>query len=245
VPPNGVGEDRRNGGVEHRIPVLEPDPIQHSKPRRGEGSSSVIEPDVSTRRTAASGLKKPTELLEDNRSKRTRQLLAKRGLVGGERVTEMEGHEHANPPSRQGSKEFRVPLEEGPEVHRDVLCGEIHEHVRLVFRLDADRQFVREVPRGLGIIGAKDERREVALRHLAVEREVGHFLPFRREPVRVPIGQDSIQDHEPFNGSRQRCRSSMTVVRLADGAIETLVVDVKQPPAGGAGRPGRRIAASE
>src|SRR4030095_10344227 len=59
----------------------EPDAIQRAKAGRCEGSTGMIEPHVCANCAAASRVKEPPELVQDDRAKRARQLFVERALV--------------------------------------------------------------------------------------------------------------------------------------------------------------------
>jgi hypothetical protein len=57
--------------------------------------------------------------------------------------------------------------------------------------------------------------------------EVAPLLAFRAKPRDGPIPEHTIQDHQALNGPVDRDSSAVPVVRLADGRVERLVVNMK------------------
>src|SRR5712675_466265 len=61
------------------------------------------------------------------------------------------------------------------------------------------------------------------------EREVADFLLLGGEPLELAFGEKGIQEHQPLDRPRERKGPSVPIVRLADGLVERLVMDVIQP----------------
>jgi hypothetical protein len=100
----------------------------------------------------------------------------------------------------------------------------------------------REIPHRLGVVRAEREMREIPPRDPMREGEIRLLLMLGREPRLLPIREHRIEHHQPFHGPRQRRRTPMAIVRLPDGSIERLVMDVVQPGLVMATRSGGRVA---
>src|SRR5207245_1777215 len=101
----------------------------------------------------------------------------------------------------------------------------------------ANRQLVWEVANRLRRVGSKDEMWQLFAIQTSVQkqREMRDLLALCGEPGNLVPRQHGVEQHEPFDRSRQRRGSSKTVVRLANRVVETAVVEVKQAaPAMGA-----------
>ena len=72
--------------------------------------------------------------------------------------------------------------------------------------------------------------------------EVRDLVALRAEPDDVRVGQHGIQHHQPLDGTRKCDWTTQATVRLADRAIDRLVLEVVQVRAFTGARAGRREA---
>jgi hypothetical protein len=119
-----------------------------------------------------------------------------------------------------------VTVKEGSKVDRDGAIHEVKEQVRTTVARDADWELVGEVPERLRGRHSEPEVREFVRPERRCALEVLHFLAFGAEPSKAAFREHSVKEHQTFDRSRQGCRSSVSVVRFAHGAIERLALNV-------------------
>ena len=126
-----------------------------------------------------------------------------------------------------------MPQKEQPEIHRRPARYQVDEGVMVKARQHANRKLVREVPDGL--LGPVAERQMRVLpgieSALQMTDEISPLVAGRTKPgacwlVEHHIEEHHALDHPPLSGGLPE-----SVVRLANGRPERLVVNVKHPAA--------------
>ena len=126
-----------------------------------------------------------------------------------------------------------MPQQEQPEVHRRGTRHEVDEDVGVRVRLHPDRQLVGKIADCL--LGAFTEHQVRVISKLQpiakVPDEVATLVHRWAEPDELAIVEHGIEEHDALDHASLRGGFPETVVGLADGRPERLVVDVKHPTA--------------
>jgi hypothetical protein len=118
-----------------------------------------------------------------------------------------------------------------PEVHRRRTAREKHEHVSLVIAVVPDGQLVREVAHGHVRFPAEYQPRILVVPDMVAEAlfEIAALFAFRAKPGDGPIREHAVQDHQAFDRPLDRDSPAVPIVRLTDGRVQRLVVNVEDP----------------
>ena len=122
-----------------------------------------------------------------------------------------------------------MPQDEHSKVHRRRTAREVDEDVPVVIPLVADGELVREVPHGHVRSLAEHQPRILVVPEAVAEAlfEVAPLLAFGAEPGDGPIREHAVQDHQALDRPVDRDSPAVPVVRLSDGRVERLVMNVE------------------
>jgi hypothetical protein len=103
------------------------------------------------------------------------------------------------------------------------------EHLSAVIAVAADGKLLREVAHGHGQSLAEYQPRILVVPDAITQAlfEVAALLTFGAEPCDGPVSEYTVQDHQAFDRPVDRNSATVAVVRLPDGRVERLVVNVE------------------
>ena len=177
----------------------------------------------------ATRVAEPPEFFSDSRPQRRAGKFA--GYAAMERVAFQRGDRkgQSNGPALKALEQPTMAIEEAAKLSGRGIRHDVHED-HVIPGTQSNRELLRKVtnrPRGALI---EHQRWEIVLDHRSSPDEVGDLFPFGPQPGKLRPGEDNVEHHQSFESARECGWTPMPVVWLSYGAVQTLVMDVVDPP---------------
>ena len=145
--------------------------------------------------------KEPVQFIRRSRAKRCREFLPDGREVRIASLPEMTGNQQSNAPTRKGTQQLGVPLQERPEVNRAGAPDEVREDVSAAIRINPNGHLVGEVS-NRGVAGLP----EYEMWHLlALQTRWAKEDPLRRDPILLsPARATRYRTREPTKWKSRR-----------------------------------------